>query len=203
MASAADAADLRAASTNTGSKIGGKRAKCVAPIAVFEFDFSCFSGFCLRQDELQDTVLEGGLDAVSVDVFRQGENPLVIPVCIIVINPLVPAMLVGGAVSADRQYAPFEADIDPFRRNSGYLRQHDDAVLGLIDVGRWHKYRPRWCALTGFPGGFPGGRRLLLDGSDFLGHDCTPSARVTQRGFRSSSADPPPAVAIRFPGSRR
>src|SRR3984893_5883925 len=198
MASAADAADLRAASTNTGSKIGGKRAKCVAPIAVFEFDFSCFCGFCLRQDELQDTVLEGGLDAVSVDVFRQGENPLVIPVGILVVNALVAAVLLGGAASTDRQYAPFEADIDSFWGNSGHFRQHDDAVLGLIDIGRWHKYRPRWCALTGFPGG----RRPLLDGSDFLGHDCTPSARVTQRGFRSSSADPPPAVAIRFPGYR-
>src|SRR5262249_14992162 len=94
-----------------------------------QFDLSRSCSFCLWQDELQDAVLEGRLDAVSVDVFRQCENAFVIPIGVLVVNPLVPRMLVGGAVSADPQDPTFEADVDPFGGNSGHLRQYDDAVF--------------------------------------------------------------------------
>ena len=51
---------------------------------------------------MKNTVLERGLDAIPVDILREGEGSLVVAIGVFVINPLI-----GRASSADRQHAPF------------------------------------------------------------------------------------------------
>jgi hypothetical protein len=46
---------------------------------------------------MQYAVIEPRLDAVAVDILREGENPLVIAVGIFIVDPLVPAVLPGRA----------------------------------------------------------------------------------------------------------
>src|SRR5271166_3000389 len=162
----------------------------------FELDFSRSRTLGFGKNKVQNAVFQRGLDAIPVDVFRQGEYPLVIAVGIFVINPLVAGMLIGRAPSANCQHPPLEGDVHPIERDTRHLGEHDDVIASFVDVGGRQEYRPRRCALTALDRL----RYLLIDSSHFLGHDCTPSIKVIQRGSRSSSAGPPPAVAARFPG---
>jgi hypothetical protein len=52
---------------------------------------------------MQNTVLERRLDAIPVDIFREGECSLVVAIGIFAINPLIAGMIIGRASSADRQ----------------------------------------------------------------------------------------------------
>src|SRR5215469_12000123 len=133
----------------------------------FQLDLSRFGRLRFRQNELQYAVFKCRCDPVAVDVLGQCENPLVIAVGIFVVDPLVSGMLVGGATSADRQYAAFQTDIDAVGRDPGHLREHDNAVFRFINVCGWHKYRTWRHAFVGLSrrGG------LLLNSVGCLGHD--------------------------------
>jgi hypothetical protein len=66
----------------------------------FKLDLSRFGGLCLGEDEMQNTVLERGRDAIPVDVFRKREDSLVIAIGVFVIYPLIAGVIIGRASSA-------------------------------------------------------------------------------------------------------
>ena len=84
---------------------------------------------------MQNTVFERSLDAIPVDIFREGECSLVVAIGIFAINPLIAGMIIGRASSADRQYPPLEGDIDPVESHTRHLGEHDNVVARFIDVG--------------------------------------------------------------------
>jgi hypothetical protein len=144
---------------------------------------------------MQNAVPERSLDAIPVDIFREGKCSLVVAIGIFAINPLIAGMIIGRASSADRQHPPLESDIHPVESDTRHLGERDDVVARFIDVGGRQEHRPRGRSLTGFCRL----RRPLFDSSDFLGHSLPSLTKVTQHGSRFSSAGPLPAAPVRFP----
>ena len=103
--------------------------------------FLAFAVFRLRQDEMQNAILQPRLDPVAVDVFGKREDALVIPVGEFVVNTLIPGMLGGRASSTDRQHPSFEGDVHTIGSHAGHFREHDDAVFRFVNVARRDEYR--------------------------------------------------------------
>src|SRR6516162_11640435 len=169
----ATAASPTARRSNQGAKpVGSPRRGGTVRLRVsslspgLELDLSRFRGLRLGEDEMKNAVLERSLDAISIDILREGEGSLVVAISVFVVNPLIAGMIFGRASSADRQHPPFEGDIHPVESDTRHLGEHDDAVTRFIDVGGRQEHRPRGRSLIGFCCL----RRPLFDSSDFLGH---------------------------------
>jgi hypothetical protein len=103
---------------------------------------------------------------------------------IFAINPLITGRVIGCTSSADRQHPALKSDINPIESHTRHLGEHDDIVASFIDFGRRQKSLPRGRSLTVFDGL----RRLLIDGSRFLGHHYAPSPLLNRGSTLSASA---------------
>ncbi|KJU83894.1 membrane protein [Candidatus Magnetobacterium bavaricum] len=99
-----------------------------------DLDLSGLYGLSLGQQYPQNTILNGGLYAVSVNLIRKGKAALIVSYAVFSISRPVLIFYLQIDVSGYRQHVLFKRDIHRLLIHSRDVGYHQDVVVALNDV---------------------------------------------------------------------